>query len=258
MEEEKQGNFITRGYNYIKNKIKGEEKIHAQTQVDLQKIVELQDQDCRNFTLGGLLSCLETISFKEYPNFKKKYDGYNPKSVQESKDIDKLIIQLRIQSKAFQNMYEECLEMHNNEYWFPDNLSRNDIINDIQIWRKNVKPQYKQYYDNLIYLLEGDYDKIKYPKLRNKRENKDKKPFCDPNLQIKLIPPNISYINQRRKIIKKNYLEGKPFDNNLKLYADEHIDPIFEKINKRYKKQLEQHDENCSCDLCNPYPECFA
>lgn len=68
------------------------------SQADLQKIVALQDQDCRNFTLGGLLSCLEIIAFRESQNFEKKNDGYNPKSIQEKKNTDQLIVQLRIQS----------------------------------------------------------------------------------------------------------------------------------------------------------------
>lgn len=256
MDENRHDNIFSRGYNYIKNKFRGEDKIRHQinSQVDLQKIVDLQDQDCRNFTLGGLLSCLETIAFRESPNFKKKYDGYNPKSSQEIKNIDQLIVQLRIQSKAFQNMYGECLDMNNDEYWFPSNLTKEDIINDIKLWKKKVSPQYKRYYDNIIYLFEGEDEKIEYPKLRIKNE---KKASCDPRLQIKLIPPNVSYINLRRKMVKKNYLEGKPFDNELKLYQNNHIDPAFEKMNERYKREMERHPEDCPCDQCNPYIDCF-
>lgn len=256
MNEDRHDNFFSRGYNYIKNKIRGEDKMRYQidSQADLQKIVDLQDQDCRNFTLGGLLSCLETIAFRESQNFKKKYDGYNPKSIQEKKNTDQLIIQLRIQSKAFQNMYGECLDMNNDEYWFPSNLTKIDIINDIKFWKKKVPAKYRKYYDNIIYLFEGEDEKIDFPKLRI---NKEKKAFCDPHLQIKLIPPNVSYINLRRKMVKKNYLEGKPFDNELKLYQKNHIDPAFEKMNERYKRELERHSEDCVCDQCNPYIDCF-
>lgn len=254
MDEDRHDNIFRRGYNYIKNKIRGEDKMRYQiySQVDLQKIVALQDQDCRNFTLGGLLSCLETIAFRESPNFKKKYDGYNPKSSQEIKNIDQLIVQLRIQSKAFQNMYGECLDMNNDEYWFPSNLTKEDIINDIKLWKKKVSPQYKRYYDNIIYLFEGEDEKIEYPRIKN-----EKKASCDPRLQIKLIPPNVSYINLRRKMVKKNYLEGKPFDNELKLYQNNHIDPAFEKMNERYKREMERHPEDCPCDQCNPSIDCF-
>lgn len=256
MDEDREENIFKKGYNYIRNKIKGEGAMKNQTQVqaDMQKIVLLQDQDCRNFTLGGLLSCLETIAYMHSPNFEKKYDGYNPKSVQEIKNLNQLIIQLRIQSKAFQNMYDECLEKNNDEYWFPNNLTKENIIYDITNWKKKVLPQYKVYYDNLIYLFEGEDEKICYPKLRT---NKNQKASCDPHLQIKLIPPNIAYINLRRKIVKKNYLEGKPFDNELKLFQKNHIDPAFEKMNIRYKKELEKHPKDCICVECNPYPECF-
>lgn len=255
MSEDRQDNLFSRGFNYIKNKIRGEDKMKYQieSQANLQEIVALQDQDCRNFTLGGLLSCLETIAFRE-SNFEKKYDGYNPKSIQEMKNIDQLIVQLRIQSKAFQNMYDECLDMNNGEYLFPSNLTKIDIINDINCWKKQVHSKYRKYYDNIIYLFEGKDEKIYYPKLKI---NKEKKAFCDPHLQIKLIPPNVSYINLRRKMVKKNYLEGKPFDNELKLNQKNHIDPAFEKMNERYKRELERHSEDCSCYQCNPYIDCF-
>ena len=62
-------NFITNSINYItggSNQNSNPYNNHfaqAQQQVSLQKIVQLQDQDTRNFTLGGLLSGLETIVY---------------------------------------------------------------------------------------------------------------------------------------------------------------------------------------------------
>ena len=246
-------NIFQKGYHKIKDYFSSgnNNQKQLQKQINLQELTLLQDQDNRNFTLGGLLSCLETIAFKETnsaPNFIKKYDGYNPKSVQDKKDLDKLIIQLRLQSKSFQNMYQEFTD-DGRDYWYPDNLSREQIIEDISKWRVLVRPNYRQYYDNIIYLLEGEEEKIRYPKLNlNKKENE--RACCSPNKQIKLIPPNIAYINLRRKIVKNNYLKNKPFDNTLKLYKTEHCDSAFEKINERYRKALERHGDSCNCDEC--------
>ena len=253
-------NFITNSINYItggSNQNSNPYNNHfaqAQQQVSLQKIVQLQDQDTRNFTLGGLLSGLETIVYLQLSSsqqqiLKKKYDGYNPKSVQDKKNIDQLITQIRIQSKSFQNLYEECCDKY-GDYWFPDNLNREEIINDISFWKKLVDPKYKVYYDNIIHILEGEEEKVEYPKL--KRIKKEGRASCDPEKQLKLIPPNIAYINYRRKIVKKNYLEKNAFNNNLELYKEDHCDPAFEKMNKRYKKALESHDKNCICDDCCP------
>ena len=227
-------------------------------QINLQELTLLQDQDNRNFTLGGLLSCLETIAFRELNspnNFIKKYDGYNPKSVQDKKDLDQLIIQLRIQSKAFHNMYQEFTD-DGKEYWFPDNLSREEIIEDIKKWRVKVRADIRQYYDNIIYILEGEEERVKYPKLKVSKTNSEKA-SCSPRKLIKIIPPNIAYINLRRKIIKNNYLKNKPFDNNLKLYGKEHCDSAFEKMNERYKKALERHGDYCNCDTCIGTVEIF-
>ena len=242
-------NFIKRSYNTVKNFFKGNEQISIQKQVDLQKLVQLQDQDNRNFTLGGILSCLETIAFKisPSPNTPKKYDGYNPKSVQERKSLEQLVTQLRIQSKAFKNMYDECVDTHDN-YWFPDNLSKEDIIEDIKKWKKLVTPQYKAYYDNIIYIFTEEEDKIYYPPIKNIKN--EKRASCDPEKQLKLIPPNIGYINYRRKLVKRDFLKGKQFDNTIKLYQEKHCDSAFEKMNERYKKALEKHGDFCDCEIC--------
>ena len=209
--------------------------------LDLEKIEQLQDQDNRNFTLGGILSCLETIAFLFDKNIKKKYNGYNPTSIQDKKTLDQLIIQLRIQSKAFQNMFEECIDKK-GEYQYPDNLSKEEIIQDIHQWKKIVEPQYKEYYDNIIYLLEEQEEKIYYPKISYKR----KKPVCNPEKQLKLIPPNIAYINLRRKLVKEDYMSGKKFNNNLELYKEKHHDPKFEEMYEKYRKALENNNTNTS------------
>lgn len=252
-----ESSFLIKGTSHIiQNYFQPYSGINQQKQVELQKIIELQDQDNRNFTLGGLLSCLETIAFRISPHLKnRKYDGYNPKSVQDKKNVEQLIAQLRLQSKAFQNMYEEYMD-NNDEYWFPENLTKEEIINDIKTWKRNVLPEYKIYYDNIIYLFEGKEEKIEYPKKINGRQL-DKKPSCPPKTQLKLIPPNIGYINYRRKIVKDNYLKNKKFDNNLQLFKNKHCDPIFESINEKYKKVLESHGDFCDCENCKASIENF-
>lgn len=233
----------------IKNVFTVEEKESKEFQkleiVDAQKIVQLQDQDTRNFTLGGLLSSLETIAYKLDKNLVKKYDGYNPKSVQDNKNIAQLETQLGIESKAFLIMYDVCIDEH-GKYCFPDNLSKDDIINDVKNWKKIIPAKLKIYYDNIINLFEENFDDIHFPKIKHNNQ----KASCDPNLQIKLIPPNVAYINLRRKLVKKRYLKNKQFDNTLKLNLNHHCDSEFEKMNERYKKILEKHGEDCVCEEC--------
>ena len=241
--------YLKNGIETLKNSfpIKEEEPktIQKQEIVDAQKIVQLQDQDTRNFTLGGLLSSLETIAYKFDKNLIKKYDGYNPKSVQDNKNIDQLVVQLGIESKAFRIMYDVCIDEY-GYYWFPDNLSKDEIINDVKNWKQKIPANLKIYYDNIINIFEENFDEIYFPKTKHNNQ----KTSCNPNLQIKLIPPNVAYINLRRKLVKKNYLKNNSFDNNLKLYLDHHCDSAFEKINKRYKKILEKHNEFCDCNVC--------
>ena len=61
--------------NYKPFDIGTRDRLHnqnLQVELDLHKIEQLQDQDNRNFTLGGILSCLETIVFLFDKNKKKK------------------------------------------------------------------------------------------------------------------------------------------------------------------------------------------
>lgn len=232
--------------NFFKGKNEESTGFQGQEMIDAQKIVQLQDQDIRNFTLGGLLSCLETIAYRYDQKLVKKYDGYNPKSIQEEKTIDQLVTQLQIESKAFRIMYDVCLDEY-NFYWFPDNLKKEDIINDIQKWKTIIPGNLKVYYDNIINLFKENFDEIYFPKFKR---NANERATCNPNLQIKLIPPNIAYINLRRKLVKKKYLKDGSFDNNLKLNFKDHCDSAFEKMNQRYKKILEKHNEYCNCEVC--------
>ena len=227
----------------------------TQVQIDLQKMVQLQEQDIGYFTLGSLLSGLETIAYLQLSDsgkyrFIKKYFGYNPKSVQDKKNIDQLITEIRIQSKSFHILYDECCDKNDGNYWFPKNLSREDILYDIIYWKKLVAPEYKIYYDNIIYILKGEGEKVEYPKLI--KINKKGKTYCDPE---KLINPNIEYNNYSRTNIKKNYFENKNFNNKLEFFKNDHCVPAFEKMNERYKKALETHNKNCIYEYCYPTQE---
>jgi len=147
--------------------------IQVQQQIDLQTMVQLQEQEYRNFTLGSLLSGLETIAYLQLSDlqkysFTKKYDYYNHKFVQYLKNIDQLITEIRIQSKSFHILYDEYCDKNYGNNWFPDNL-REDIISDIIYWKKLVAPKYKIYYDNIIYILKGEGEKVEYPKINKNK-----------------------------------------------------------------------------------------
>ena len=63
-------------------------------------------------------------------------------------------------------MYSECIDKY-GYYWFPDNLPKNNIINDIYKWKIIVPPNLRIYYDNIILLFEGRVNEIHFPKIES-------------------------------------------------------------------------------------------
>ena len=100
----------------------------------------------------------------------RKYRYYDPLSTAKTKSQDDLELEFRNQLRCFQACFIDDVE--NGGFRYPDNLNRQDIIDDIKGWMKyaqmgNRDILYKTY-EKLISLLENEkkiiVDKIKKSK----------------------------------------------------------------------------------------------
>ena len=140
------------------------------SQIKLQKptLAQLLSQRFSCEVLFNLLSSGEKCIHHSHKD--RKYRFYDPLSTAKTKNQDDLELEFRNQLRCFQACFIDDVE--NGGFRYPDNLNRQDIIDDIKGWMKfaqigNRDILYKTY-EKLISLLENEkkiyVDKIKKSK----------------------------------------------------------------------------------------------
>jgi len=228
------------------------------------EIMELaQDQESCNSVLGMMLSSAECLSSRfGKNNFERLFNGYNVFESGDSKDEESLKTQLRIQTKLFRNNF--CyMKQKRGEYSFPNNFTKDKIIEILNIWKKNVKDDKKIFYNNIIDIITDKTIEVKYPiqKIDNFASN-----GINQNVILNVMAPIMSHVDQglekARKeaelkgsinnvldINKKNY-DSKSLEIQIKNYNDQNL--------KYYNKRSELRDMIVSTIMNSlSFGECF-
>jgi hypothetical protein len=195
-----------------------------------------QDQESCNSVLGMMLSSAECLSSRFGKNkFERLFNGYNVFESGDSKDEESLKTQLRIQTKLFRNNFY-YMKQKRGEYSFPNNFTRDKIIEIINIWKKNVKDDKKIFYNNIIDIITDKTIQVKYPsqKIDNITSN-----GISQNVILNVMAPIMSHVDQglekARKeaelkgtinnvldISKKNY-DSKSLEIQIKNFNDKDL-----------------------------------
>ena len=106
----------------------------AQQQQQLQTptMAQLLSQRFSCELLFNLLSSGEKCAFHFHPD--RKYRYYDPFCTAKSKGQDDLELEFRNQVRCFQACFIDDIE--NGGFRYPDNLNKNDIIEDVKKWMK--------------------------------------------------------------------------------------------------------------------------
>lgn len=126
-----------------------------QMQITVEK--QTQDQKYSNFTMATVLSTAENIVWRvcdgsengdilkdEYSKLegyvedKLIFDSYDSYQSGKTKPIDSLINQFLFQIDNFKDDYKAFKKMY-DEYIFPDNISKNQILQILDIWINIIK-----------------------------------------------------------------------------------------------------------------------
>ena len=206
-----------------------------------QDFSQMLQQDDLNEVLGNMLSTAECLS-KRYGKKKNtneydfgRYDLYDSG---QSKNEEDLKSQLEIQTKIFRNNYYYMLSK-SGQYPFPKNYGEKEIKILVGNWKENSKPENYIYFDNIIKILNKDFN-LTYPK-ENIISN-----GIDPKVTADLFPKVMKDVNFQRKKVKKEIIENNGvYNNNLK------IKEKCKNENFAYKDNKTNEDENVKLEVIN-------
>lgn len=128
------------------------------SQSHIQKsLLELkQDQEYSYGVMGNVFSALECYANKSSPNKQPfNYFGYyNNFNSGNTKNLEQLKDQIITQLEIFKYSYQMYKKEH-NEYHFPNNMKKDQIIILIEKMKEYVKPEDRKYYDAIVQIIDS-------------------------------------------------------------------------------------------------------
>lgn len=220
------GSSFGGGYENVSNKVYDNTYNSQQLKmVSKQEIKQIQDIELSNDTMCRVLTLAEKYALK----VNKKYGAYNMSSAC-GEDLLRLFVR---EIEIFRLSYENMIEVY-KEFRFPYNLTKSEILQDINNWSKYVSEENRIYYKNLYDIVNGNYKFSLKDEIRKLKEKKMENDYRDGERAINLQNhvPYISYNTQElARQAEKNYL----YDNNYQPQAK-----LYQKPDQKMLNQLSQ------------------
>lgn len=210
-------------------------------QKQLSKQSQLIDQSFSNGIMLNAIAALENLAF--YYGYKGKrifdyYSGY-AKRTSENELVNAAIIQLEIFRNSHLN-YSSIYE----DYNFPKNLSKNQIIKIIKDWKKVVPQENKEFYQEIINYLNGNSDASGISEIINQKK-KEWGPTTKEDLErIGRSAPfiNTKMFNQMERV-KESYNKNGNYEIIANLNKNREDDIDMQRLNQ-YEQQFSQQEMN--------------
>ena len=191
-------------------------------QINKQSLQFAEDQEDLNESLGNMLSTAECLAnrFGNMPKQPPIFEYYNMYGSVNTKNEKNLKSQLQILTKIFRNNHDYMTKKY-GKYPFPENLGKNQIINFIIFWRNTAKLENKIYFDNILKILNGNYN-ITYPKIISNGISKTH-PYIQKNLELlnQIKAENCSYNSISKE--KEMHKYKNTYNNMMKIYQNNFI-----------------------------------
>ena len=224
-------------------------------QKQLSKQSQLIDQNFSNEIMLNAIAALENLSF--YYGYRGKrifdyYSGYASRN-SEKELINAVIIQLEI----FRSSHLNYSMIYEN-YDFPKNLSKEQIIKIIKEWEKIAPSKSKIFYDEILKYLNGGSDYSGISDIINKKKN-EWGPTTKEDLERvgRGAPFTNSHMFNQMDKVKQNYNKtgdyeitaklNKNREDNVDMYEFNQFDQKFSNQEKTFhdaEKKIETYFEN--------------
>lgn len=210
-------------------------------QKQLSKQSQLIDQSFSNGIMLNAIAALENLAFYYGYNGKRIFDYYSgyAKRTSEKELVNAAIIQLEIFRNSHLN-YSSIYE----EYNFPKNLSKEQIIKTIKDWKKVVPQANKEFYQEILNYLNGNSDFSGISETINQKK-KEWGPTTKKDLER--IGRNAPFINtqmfNQMEIVKKNYDKNGNYEIMANLNKNREDDIDMQRLNQ-YEQQFSQQEMN--------------
>lgn len=190
-----------------------------------RQISELaQKQDNCNSCLGLMLSSVESFSYRfgieKKPKLFEPYNLFNSGDLKNESDLKS---QMALHIKIFRNLVNHEKKKGRN-YTFPDNLGPEEIKNLVYMWKNNVKKEDQIYYDNILSILEENFD-IKFPKNPKDTYNYRSNKGIDPNHILNVVPNVMGCIDHRSNKIGLEAEKTGVINNTIMMGSTESFNP---------------------------------
>ena len=128
----------------------------SQSSIQKSALELKQDQEYSYGVMGNVFSALECYANKSSPNktpfnYFGYYNNFNSGNV---KTLTQLKDQIITQLEIFKYSYQMYIKEH-NEYHFPNNMKKDQIINLIEKMKEYVKFEDRKYYDAIVQIIDS-------------------------------------------------------------------------------------------------------
>lgn len=228
-----------------------------------RQITELaQKQDNCNSALGLMLSSAESFSnrfgIKQNPKLFESYNLFHSGDLKNEFDLKS---QLTIHIKIFRNLVNHE-KLKGRNYVFPENLGPQDIKKLVIMWKNNVKKEDQIYYDNIISILEENFN-INFPNQKKNVSYHKPHQGIDPNQIMNVVPKVMGSIDYRSNQIALEAQKTGVINNKIMMGSTECFNPQlnelkFSSINSGLdKNEQEKKFVLDSFDKTFSYSECY-
>jgi len=202
--------------------------------VENEEIIKRQNQFFSNNIMCKMLSAAECYFNKEFNQNSNIFGYYNNFNSGYLKSKENLKKQFLTEIELFKNSYEN-FHYEYNKYIYPDNLSKNKIIQIVNIWLntfyKNNNSDY-QYYERILKILSGNFNFSLKNDIRLLNQGKVNQSGNVSYQLMNSVPYIQEYANNQEVKIKNDILNGNYSSN---VHLNKNFTDNFEMMNIHYK-----------------------